>query len=254
MTRRATLTAMAARVDLWHVRTDALDARSIAACADLLTVDEREKHARFVFERHRLEYLATRGLARGVLATYLPRRPSELSFHRTALGRPILEDAGALRFNLTNTVTLIACAVTDGREIGVDAEPLTRSDQILTIASTVFTVGERAGLERLPGPARRRRAVELWTLKEAYIKARGLGFSLPVQSLEVLFTEGAARPPRLRFFEPLTDVGERWALATCEIEGHLVSTCTEVAGGEGADDPRVVEIDARRADLAALLA
>jgi 4'-phosphopantetheinyl transferase len=237
---------MADAVDLWHVRTDALDAEAVEACLGLLTSDEKVQHARFRFDRHRHEYLVTRGLARGVLATYVDRPPGALSFRRTEHGRPLLEPRTELSFNLTNTLSLVACAVARSREVGVDAEPMDRGDQVLGVAETVFTTSERAMLAALELPARRRRAVELWTLKEAYMKARGLGFSLPVTKFEVRFEDDSAS---LAFHAPVEDAPDRWALRTVELEGHLVSTCIEVRGGE---PPIAIEV--RRADLGSLLA
>jgi phosphopantetheinyl transferase len=83
-------------------------------------------------------------------------------------------------------------------------------------------------------------------LKEAYIKARGLGMALPVEKIEVTFEPGV--PRGLRFFPPVLDAADRWALSTFEVDGHLISTCVETA----ADVRAVVAV--RRADLSALLA
>lgn len=213
-----------AQVDVWHVRTDAVrDASTLAACMNVMSTEERAHHARFVFERHRHEYLVTRGLVRGVLSKYTARPPQELLFDRTEYGRPNLQDCGGLQFNVTNTNELVVCAVRYGGEVGVDTEPLRRSDEILGVAETVFTDYERERLNELPPPLRARRAVELWTLKEAYMKARGLGFSLPVDKFEIVF-EGSAR---LRLHPPIVDDSTRWALSTFELEGHFVSHCVE---------------------------
>jgi 4'-phosphopantetheinyl transferase len=240
---------MSARVDVWYVCTDDVDPVAIDASSRLMAPEERAAHARFVFERNRHEYLVTRGLARGVLAMYANRDPGELSFYRTEHGRPLLSDPGGLSFNLTNTVALVACAVSRDHEIGLDAEPLTRADDVLKVAHTVFTAGERAHLDGLPFAARRRRAVELWTLKEAYIKARSMGFSLPVDRVEMTFSDREGDLPRIAFFPPVDDDPRRWSFVTFEIEGHLVSTCTEV---HGPDEPVGIEI--HRADLAQMLA
>jgi 4'-phosphopantetheinyl transferase len=232
-------------VDLWYVRIDSVDASTLAAVERLMTPEERARRDRFVFEKNQVEYLVTRALCRLVLASYVGRAPEALVFQRTELGRPLLEETGDLAFNLTNTVELVACAVARGHEIGVDAEPLHRADQVLNVAKRVFTDSERAGLDALPLPARRRRAVELWTLKEAYIKAKSAGFSLPVERFEVRFSDDGSRT--LAFYPPLDDAPERWALATVEVEGHLLSTCAERV--PGAPEP-VLRV--RPADLARL--
>jgi 4'-phosphopantetheinyl transferase len=220
-------------VDLWYVRTDVVsDPKTIQACFKLMANAERERYQRFRFERHRHEYLVTRGLVRAVLSTYANRPASELAFAITEHGRPLLEDAGDLRFNLTNTTELVVCAVThDGREVGVDAERLTRAGEILGIATTVFTIAERAALDELELPERQRRAVELWTLKEAYMKARGLGMSLPPETIELSFEGGEEGGGRGSIGVKEPNDTRRWTFTIFEIEGHIVSTCVSC------DDP-----------------
>jgi len=213
-------------VDLWFVRTeDVFRPSLLRACTALLTPEEEAKRSAFVFEKHRHEYLVTRALARAVLARYARKTPSALDFIRNEYGRPELTPPGA-RFNLTNTTKLVVCAVAADREVGVDAEPVDRGDRILDLADTVFTVGERARLAALPMAQRLRRAVELWTLKEAYIKARGMGMSLPVENIELHVDADAIR---LSFHAPVSD-STPWVLETREIEGHLVATCIERGG------------------------
>lgn len=221
-------------VEIAWVAAGSVDAETLARCLALLDAEERERHDRFVFEKNKVEYLLTRGLERGVLARATGRRPNELAFRRTALGRPELEPPGDLRFNLTNTVHMVAIAVASGREVGVDAEPLARAEQVLGVAESVFTERERASLAALAPEARQTRAVTLWTLKEAYIKARGMGFSLPVQEFEVTDDD------RLRFEPSIDDDPRRWRLYTRRVADHLVSLCVE-----GPAEVSVVEADLR---------
>ncbi len=231
-------------IHLWWLSTVAVDEPSLLArCNALLLPSERERLAAFLFERHRHEYLVTRALARGVLAYHLGVAPSSLTFRRTEYGRPELDEVSELRFNLTNTTEVVACAVAVGRDLGVDAEPLARGQDILELAETVFTEGERAALAELALPARRRRAVELWTLKESYIKARGVGLSLaPHRFAIMVHDEGVELDARA-----VDDDGARWELTTREVAGHVVALCASRLDGVGA---RVVS---RVADLAALL-
>lgn len=229
-------------VDLWYVATTALDPdEARERILPTLSSDERVRHDRFVFDRHRHEYLMTRGLARGVLSSYVGRARSELHFTANEYGRPILEDAGELRFNLSNTLFMIACAVRrDGGEVGVDAEPLARAPEVMSVASTVFMDDERAALAALGDEMQRRRAVQLWTLKEAYMKARGLGMSIPPERFAIDFEPST----RLRFFEPIVDVPDRWRLETLEIEDHLVSLCVEASSRDARIDVKVRDAEA----------
>src|SRR5262249_53174851 len=128
-------------------------------------------------------------------------------------------------------------------ELGLDTEPLDRADQILDVAESVFTPFERDALARLRPPDRRLRAVQLWTLKEAYMKARGMGFSVPVQSFEIDF---AATAPALRFLPPIDDRPSAWQLEIHVVDEHLLSVCRAAVAA-----PAVVAL--RRADLAELI-
>jgi 4'-phosphopantetheinyl transferase len=210
--------------ELWYVQTSEVAKPSlVAACMSLLTKTEQEQRTRFVFEKNRHEYLVTRALAHWALARWTGGRPGEVALRRTEYGRPVLDPPSDVRFNLTNTIELVACLVASGRELGVDAEPLARGDDILEVADTVFRTRERQMLSELPLPERRRRAVELWTCKEAYMKARGMGMSIPPKQFQIDYGRGA---PVLDLRE-LDDDEARWDLATHEVEGHLLSTCIE---------------------------
>ena len=233
-------------ITVWYALTaDVAGLALVRACFAVLTAEEEAKQKAFVFEKNRHEYLVTRALCRGVLATYTGVAPADLVFTRSAYGQPVLDPPGALRFNLTNTVHLVACGISmHGAALGIDAEPLARGDDILGIADSVFTAHERGDLARLPLEARRLQAVRLWTLKEAYMKARGMGMSLPPTTFEVGFDEH----PHLRHVDD-GDLPSRWELTTREVDDHLLATCVERA--RGSTMPH--EIVTQHADLAALL-
>jgi len=190
----------------------------------LLTTEERRKHDAYHFDRHRHEYLVTRALCLTTLGVALSRPVRELAFVRNAYGRPELASPSPLRFNLTNSLGLVVCAVVEGREIGIDVEAVGRADEILGIAEAVFTGIERRELDRLELPARRRRAVELWTLKEAYMKARGMGMSLAPSSFELSFDGPRAALGLVGATDPEPS---RWQFFLELLDGHLVSGCVD---------------------------
>jgi 4'-phosphopantetheinyl transferase len=232
-------------ITLWYALTaDVADPALLRACFAALSAEEEAKHHAFVFEKNRHEYVVSRALCRGVLATYTGSAAADLVFTRNPFGQPALDPPGALRFSVTNTVHLVACGITTGFAVGIDAEPLASGDTILGISDSVFTAHERSELARLPLPGRRRQAVRLWTLKEAYMKARGMGMHLSPTTFEIGFDEH----PRLRQVED-GDLPSRWDLTTLELEGHILATCVERA--DGATMPH--HIVTRRADLTALL-
>ncbi|MEO0409358.1 MAG: 4'-phosphopantetheinyl transferase superfamily protein [Cyanobacteria bacterium P01_A01_bin.135] len=150
----------------------------------VLDEQERSRYERFRFERHRQGYLIAHGLLRFCLSHYGEQQPWEWRFVTNDYGRPeIFAEGGVppLRFNLSHTDGLAACAVTRAADVGVDVECVARSGDLAAVGELSFTAQELAQLDQLTGEAWRDRFFDLWTLKEAYAKARGMGLSLPLQ-------------------------------------------------------------------------
>lgn len=214
-------------VHLWVVSPEALNDASLAEGHRLMTDEERARQRAFVFERNRREYLATRGLVRTVLSRYRDVAREAWAFRRNEYGRPELEPPCGLRFNLTNHPQLVACAVRRGElEIGCDVEPLERGPQVLDIADTVFSPRELADLRALPAAAQPDRAVALWTLKEAYIKARSMGMSLPLKEFSFELAPDAPGP-RISFTAEIDDDPARWAFTMIDLDGYRLALAVE---------------------------
>ena len=203
----------AVHVDLVH--TDNADAwANREAYLALMSPDEHERMARLIFERDRRRFLLTRALVRTMLSRYTHVPPAGWKFIENIHGRPeILErPAGVpdLRFNISHTDGLIACAVTIGREVGVDVEHIGRR---LThdVAGRFFAPKEVNDLSKLPEDEQRRVFFDYWTLKEAYIKARGFGLALPLADFS--FTLSPPSPPRIAFEPSLDDDPGSWQFA-----------------------------------------
>jgi 4'-phosphopantetheinyl transferase len=171
-------------VHLWHVDpVQVADQRLLAAYRALLSPAEHARTARFVFERGRHESLVTRALVRTTLSFYQPEvDPSAWQFVANPYGRPEIAApacAPGLHFNVSHTDGRIVCLVAVGREIGVDVENSGRGAP-LDVADRYFSPSEVADVRALPEAARPGRFFDYWTLKESYIKARGLGLQLPL--------------------------------------------------------------------------
>ena len=200
----------AVHVDLVH--TDSADASAQReAYRSLLSKDEEERMARLVFERDRRRFLLTRALVRTMLSRYANVAPAAWAFIANVHGRPEILDRPRgvpdLRFNLSHTEGLIACAVTIGREVGVDVEHIGRR---LThdVAGRFFAPQEVSDLTTLPADEQARVFFDYWTLKEAYIKARGFGLALPLG--DFAFTLSPSSPPRIAFEPALDDDPATW--------------------------------------------
>jgi 4'-phosphopantetheinyl transferase len=177
----------------------------------LLSADEHERMARFVFDRDRRAFLLTRALVRTMLSRYAAVPPAEWRFIANVHGRPeILErPAGVpdLRFNLSHTDGLIACAVTIGREVGVDVEHIHRHLHH-DVAGRFFAPNEVTDLRSLPADEQPRAFFDYWTLKEAYIKARGFGLALPLG--DFAFKLKPPQAPEITFEPALEDDPATW--------------------------------------------
>lgn len=178
----------------------------------LLSPDEHARMARFVFERDRHRFLLTRALVRTMLSRYASAvPPAAWQFTANIHGRPEILDRPAgvpdLRFNISHTDGLIACAVTIGREVGVDVEHAGRR---LThdVAARFFAPAEVAHLQALPEDEQARVFFDYWTLKEAYIKARGFGLALPLG--DFAFHLSPDRAPAITFEPSLPDDPATW--------------------------------------------
>jgi 4'-phosphopantetheinyl transferase len=181
-------------VHLWYVLPEQVtDERLLAAYRALMSPDEQARNARFVFPKGRHEHLVTRALVRTTLSQYVPAvHPRDWAFATGPFGRPEIAGPACeppLRFNLSHTDGLIACLVAVDREVGVDVEDATRAiSDGLVIADRYFSASEVVELRSLPAAAQPSRFFDYWTLKEAYIKARGLGLQLPLDQFSFHLT------------------------------------------------------------------
>ena len=177
----------------------------------LLSTDEHKRMARLVFDRDRRAFVITRALVRTMLSRYAAVAPADWRFVENVHGRPEIVDRPAgtpdLRFNISHTDGLIACAVTIGREVGVDVEHVGRH-VTHDIAGRFFAPEEVTDLRGLPLEDQQRIFFDYWTLKEAYIKARGFGLALPLG--EFAFKLNPPGPPAITFAPSLDDDPSTW--------------------------------------------
>jgi 4'-phosphopantetheinyl transferase len=198
--------------------TEPVDEMSLAMLSD----DERARSRSLQFDGHRREYLATRALVRTALSHYYPLAPEAWRFRLNSYGKPHVDPDCGLRFNLSNSLDMVVCLIARGSEVGVDLESYARAKDIADLAEDVFSPLELSQLEALPGPERLDRALSLWTLKEAFIKARGTGLSMPLKKLSFLF-EGVDGI-RLELDPCLRDEpGRHWRFCLLDHAGHRMA-------------------------------
>jgi 4'-phosphopantetheinyl transferase len=224
------------KVQLWFAFCDEIaDERLLADYRRLLVEEERQKQARFHFARDRHRYLITRALVRTVLSRYAAVTPQDWRFTEDAYRRPqIVNDHAAARrisFNVSHTRSLVVLGVSCERALGVDTEDVQIRRADLEIADHYFSADEVTQLRATLPELQQARFFEYWTLKESYIKARGLGLSLPLEQ----FGFDLSLPQRLRisFYPPLIDAPSRWAFWLLRAgTDHYVAVCAERASRE----------------------
>jgi 4'-phosphopantetheinyl transferase len=182
-------------IHLWIVSDPVVQNRPLLRqYSEWLSEEEVARWQRFHFEKHRHQYLVTRALVRWTLSSYIPSvHEAEWRFLTNEFGRPAVAnmpgDAPHLKFNISHTDGLIVMAVGLEGELGVDVEHRYRSGHTVEIAEHFFSPNEVAQLHSLPPPLQRDRFFDLWTLKESYIKARGMGLSIPLDSFSFSFPD-----------------------------------------------------------------
>jgi 4'-phosphopantetheinyl transferase len=211
---------------LWYAYPDdLLQAGAAEACLLLLSEDELARWERFKFDRHRREYLATHALARIGLSYYSALRPEAWLFQMNSYGKPSVDPESELKFNLSNSPSLVVCLIGAGTEVGVDLEPRERSASIAEVGPRMFSPRELEQLESLREDERPERCLQLWTLKEAYIKARGMGLAMPLNNFSFLF--GGSPGIRLALDPSLGDEPGRWRFCLLEHAAHCIALMVE---------------------------
>lgn len=183
----------------------------------LMSEDECQRQQRYRFEKDRHSALITRAFVRSLLSHYDKLPPESWTFTKGEKDKPEIANLGwPLRFNLSHTEGMIICAVTRNNDIGADVEYIYRDSEVLDIADRYFSPSEVSALNQLDTlKAKRSRFFDYWTLKESYIKARGLGLAIP---LEQFSFQIATRPQNALCFDKITlefdsrlnDDGNNW--------------------------------------------
>ena len=174
-------------VHVWLADVAGLEDGGLDRLWATLSSEEKEAIERYRFQRDRDVHILSRGGLRQILSRYAAVAPENLEFSVTPYGKPCLNSPHStdLRFSVSHSGGLVAWALAEGREIGIDVEQVRELPDFLDIARTVFTPREREFLSELEGEERNRAFFRFWTRKEAYVKARGKGLTIPLQSFEV---------------------------------------------------------------------
>jgi 4'-phosphopantetheinyl transferase len=182
----------------------------------LLSIDERNRCGRFFFEEDRRDFAAAHALLRRVLASNGSLPADRWPLEAIGGGKPrVASTAGAdaeLSFNLAHTRGLVACAVGRGVDLGIDVEAVVYDRDLALVADSQFAPIEREWIAAAPKAERPVRFVEIWTLKEAWLKATGDGLSSRLDAFAFSFEDS----PSLIFHPPPGVLATDWRFALLE--------------------------------------
>jgi 4'-phosphopantetheinyl transferase len=175
-------------VHLWRIDLTLADSIGFAVLSD----DELERAARFHFENDRSRFKVARAALRTILGRYANLIPDALVFCQNAYGKPFLTNprAAGLHFNLSHSKDVALLGVAREREVGIDVEFMRHNFATTEVARHFFSSDEVATLAGVESRLRTRAFFNCWTRKEAYIKARGEGLSLALDSFDVSLKPG----------------------------------------------------------------
>jgi 4'-phosphopantetheinyl transferase len=167
----------------------------------LLNDEEKARAARFLCDRPRRQFIAARAWLRTLMGQILGQRPESLVFDHTGNGKPTLA-CGQLHFNLSHSGRGAVLAVSRDLEVGADLEWIRPRENYRDLAQRYFTPMEVAAITDL------REFYAVWTRKEAFLKALGLGLAGGLER----FAVSAADPPRVLHVDGDPAAAAQWAL------------------------------------------
>ena len=168
-------------VHIWFRDTTSFDGEAVKSTEQFLSTEELDRASRFHFENDRRDFSAAHDLLRRTLSKYADKSPSDWRFATNDYGKPSFENVDPkgrpLSFSLSHTSGCVVCAVASNVPVGIDIERADHSRPVQEIADRYFAKTEAGWLRRCSGELRNVRFAELWTLKEAFLKATGVGLS-----------------------------------------------------------------------------
>lgn len=218
------------RIHLWRARLDITDPE-IARLATVLSPDEVARANRFRFARHRRRFMVARGILRCLLGNYVSVEPKDLQFVYGDRGKPQLKDLYGIippQFNISHSHEYALYGFAYHYPIGVDLEYLREMPDLLKIARRFFSPQEYKLLNEASEEARLKLFFQLWTAKEAYLKAIGTGIADSLADVDLAIDEVLS--PRLLAIEGHKVTAAKWSLYSCvPVAGYIASVAIETA-------------------------
>lgn len=207
-------------VHVWRASLE-VPSSTLSTLQQVLSPDEIKRAQRFRFEKDRHHWIVAHSVLRKLLGEYLGTVPTELQFSTNAYGKPSIASPSfgtRLHFNLAHSGTLALYAFCYHRHVGVDIEYMRSGIDYQAIAHSHFSSYENEQLQALPSELQEEAFFACWSRKEAYIKARGMGLSLPLDQFDVSLTPG--EPAMLLASREDEEAVAQWSLSALSPGPH----------------------------------
>jgi 4'-phosphopantetheinyl transferase len=213
-------------IHCWRANLDC-GPSAFSALGAMLSLDEKSRANRFVFDSDRRRFIVARGILRELLSAYSGSSPADLRFCYGAQGKPALDPEDGeqpVHFNLSHSRNQAVYGFAQGRNLGIDVELITPEFATDDIAQSYFSPTEYAELSDLPSELRREAFFLYWTRKEAYVKAHGAGLHIPLDSFHISAIHG-------QVLELQGQHNSRWTLRSFQPAPRYIAS----VAGEGND-------------------
>ena len=197
---------------VWHANLD-LNTTEINQLATLLSAEETARANRFRFREHKRRFIAARGILRQLLGAYLAINPRTVDFSYGEKGKPTLSNVTELQFNISHSQASALLGFSLEHLIGVDLEYQRGLTDALKIAQRFFSPRESRMLQETAPEQQEKLFFQLWTAKEAYLKALGIGLSGSLAGVEIAFDSNQS--PYLFSLQEKSVAISDWSLYSC---------------------------------------
>ena len=188
--------ALQTETHVWLIPLDATESE-VALCEAILSDDELARANRYRFARDRRRFVTARAYLRRILSSYLGIDARAAQFVYSSHGKPALSELHntTIEFNLSHSDELAMLAVTKNVRVGIDIEFGAALTDCRSLAERFFHADEVAQLATLPENAYKQAFLNVWTRKEALMKAIGMGLSISLE--DVVVSALPTDPPRI---------------------------------------------------------
>ena len=217
-------------VHIWNVST-LISEKQELAYLKLLSEDEKAKASSFRFTKDRRIYITSRGVLRSLSGQYLKQLPEDIVFDYEVHGKPQFRVDTMVRFNVSHSENYVVIGFVHESEIGIDVEYLKKNFDVLELGQNFFSNDEIDTLEAMAAKDQYDGFYRCWTRKEAFIKAKGMGLSFPLDAFSVsldnnttaLLEKTAWNPIESREWDMFSFSPGKGYIAAVAIKGNIKS-------------------------------